>query len=389
MIHEVLPVLFGVIVISFAVLMAGKKLDKPQRATRPPLAEDGQTTRAGSAPSKNPISPPPENQPSKPMEERPIQSNVGTKAATSPPVPGLNPLNFRQVSLEDALSQDLITMTCRGAGLQKLSLILALQTAEPLVVVIAAGSIFESKDPQTQNMLVPSENRLPLIEKGNSRIERGDSRSFLVDARCMNMALDTPGYSNEFSVKKTRVSGDLDRLIRSAEFTKLSPRVEQFAIWTITDNPNPGGYTPIIENRGTNTTGIPLPPLASGAGRRQGTGTGPDEDEIFEIRRVFSSCGIEVQRYRALQSEVKAIIPMNTWAIIPMRTWTDRSGRKLEAELLEISPKVDEKERYRGIFRRPDGTTFIYAIGDLIESDVQLVKGALDKNPSLLPKTGK
>jgi hypothetical protein len=55
-----------------------------------------------------------------------------------------------------------------------------------------------------------------------------------------------------------------------------------------------------------------------------------------------------------------------------MRTWTHRDGRTLTAELLSVSKNADGY--YEGNFRRLDGTTFRFEIGNLSIEDVNHVK---------------
>ena len=55
-----------------------------------------------------------------------------------------------------------------------------------------------------------------------------------------------------------------------------------------------------------------------------------------------------------------------------MRTWTHRDGRSLTAELLSLSKNTDGY--FEGDFRRPDGTTFRFQIGNLSTEDVNYVK---------------
>jgi hypothetical protein len=64
-------------------------------------------------------------------------------------------------------------------------------------------------------------------------------------------------------------------------FSEASARVKQFAIWTITDNPERGGYM------GISTGFLPY-------------GSGPDDDEIEAIRTLFISAGISTGKYQAL-----------------------------------------------------------------------------------------
>jgi hypothetical protein len=63
------------------------------------------------------------------------------------------------------------------------------------------------------------------------------------------------------------------------EFYTETYRVQQFAIWTITDNPARGEYI------GIGTFGL---------------GTRPSDEEMNEIRYLFETAGIATGQYQAL-----------------------------------------------------------------------------------------
>jgi len=79
----------------------------------------------------------------------------------------------------------------------------------------------------------------------------------------------------------TPVSGDLVKLLYLPDFHEETSRVQQFAIWTITDNPERDGYMGIA-------TGFQI------------FGTDPSDDEIDRIRVLFEKAGILTDKYKAL-----------------------------------------------------------------------------------------
>jgi hypothetical protein len=89
---------------------------------------------------------------------------------------------------------------------------------------------------------------------------------------------DVPEPGDQFALHAPP-EGDLSKLLGVSEFRSASFRIQQFAIWTITDNPSRGGYV--------------------GLGMF-GFGTGPSEEEMEEIRSFFRKAGISLGRYRAL-----------------------------------------------------------------------------------------
>jgi len=59
-------------------------------------------------------------------------------------------------------------------------------------------------------------------------------------------------------------------------------RVQQFAVWTITNNPKRNGYVGL-------TSGFSV------------FGSGPDDEEIDAIRHLFDMADIDMGKYRALR----------------------------------------------------------------------------------------
>lgn len=67
-------------------------------------------------------------------------------------------------------------------------------------------------------------------------------------------------------------------LLQRPQFGRAPFRVQQFAVWTLTDNPSRRGFVG----------------LGSGI-----SGTGPSDEEIDAIRALFEAAGVAPGAYRA------------------------------------------------------------------------------------------
>lgn len=179
-----------------------------------------------------------------------------------------------QVELNTAATKGMVKVSASGDGLESLNLSLESMSDGPLEITIAPGTIFRANSGGTQNM-VAREERVVRLES------RGSKESVTIGAACAEMHKDTPGESDAFTVAETPASEDLKKLLHLPEFRNQSFRVQQFAIWTITDNPSRDGYL------GIGTFGF---------------GEGPSSDELQRIRAVFQQAGIPTEKYRALQT---------------------------------------------------------------------------------------
>lgn len=103
-----------------------------------------------------------------------------------------------------------------------------------------------------------------------------------VDVACAQMHDDQPGEtgkSDAFSVRAALAKGDLAKLLKSQGFAEAGFRVQQFAVWTITNNPSRSGYVHLTSF---------------------GIGSGPSAADLREIKAMFKDAGITTGAYRAL-----------------------------------------------------------------------------------------
>lgn len=185
-----------------------------------------------------------------------------------PPTP--TPLT---VELSEAQAQGLTQVSITGRGLERIQVALESLSAEPLQIIILPGTIFQAHTAGTQNMVVRQRQVAYLPSRGTK-----DSLTLL--AACANMELGVPEESDGFSISTAAVPEDLIKLLSLPAFLNEDFRVQQFAIWTITDNPPRGGYV--------------------GLGYF-GVGSGPDAEEMQRIRALFQQAGIPTDRYQAFQ----------------------------------------------------------------------------------------
>jgi hypothetical protein len=187
----------------------------------------------------------------------------------SPVTPASTPL---QVGLVDAIAADLVEMTADGMSLQELALGLDSLADDPIAIDVAPGLVFRPGASGTQSMVVITETLIA--------IEPGEHVDVVLDVACASMLRDTPGSSDDFTLSTTPASASLRKLVATPGFAAADFRVQQFAIWTITNNPASGGYV------GLGSFGV---------------GSGPDDTEISQIIALFKEAGIDTSGYRALR----------------------------------------------------------------------------------------
>jgi hypothetical protein len=177
------------------------------------------------------------------------------------------------ISLSDATAQGMVKFAAVGHGLDSVKLTLTSRSPGPLAVTIPAGTILATTSKGVQNMVVREEQSVAL-DGPDAEV------SLTVPAACVNMTLKVPLNGDDFTLDRGPAGGDLARLVNLASFRERTFRVQQFAIWTITDNPMPGEYV------GIGSFGV---------------GSGPSSEELQLVRALFAEAGISTNKYRALR----------------------------------------------------------------------------------------
>jgi hypothetical protein len=179
----------------------------------------------------------------------------------------------RRIDLQEALELGLLSANVRGISLESIEVEVSLKVDESIELSILPGTTFLAPSPDLQTMVVRHQVFIFLEEK--------DEVSLEVDVACANMRLEAPSGGEEYIVKIEPPAEELRKLMGLPEFQDASFRLQQFAIWTITDNPARGQYV------GLTTT--------------SGDGGQPSNSELQKIAGWFESAGIPLDGYPALR----------------------------------------------------------------------------------------
>jgi hypothetical protein len=168
-----------------------------------------------------------------------------------------------------------------GDDLTSITVELQSMTTDGLKVLIVPGTIFEAQSADTQSMVVTGTREALLWSYGSTE-------TVTVPVACVNMNLDVPHQSDTFTIRSAPAPQDLIKLLSLSDFFKKTQRVQQFAVWTITENPNcRSAYREL-------TTG--WDPFS---------GSGPSDAEMSTIQELFEKAGISINKYPALGGAYK------------------------------------------------------------------------------------
>lgn len=182
------------------------------------------------------------------------------------------PANTTSIELSAAESGRLVEVTLTDADLQFLDVTLKLRGTNPLEVIIPAGAIFTAQSNRVQNMMVRMRQTVLLTPAE-------PQAAVTIPVACINMAREVPTAYDKLTLGSTLVSGDLLKLLQNPDFLHQSFRIQQFAIWTITDNPSRSQYVGITSS---------------------GFGGEPSEAELQTVRNLLIQSGIDTRKYKAM-----------------------------------------------------------------------------------------
>ncbi|HEY69662.1 MAG TPA: hypothetical protein G4O08_03660 [Anaerolineae bacterium] len=197
--------------------------------------------------------------------------------------PAPDPSDLPQLDLREALAEGLLDVEVLGESLQRIDVRLV-PHLEPEIelsfeVTILPGTLFLAPTGSLQDMVVRY-GRTVMI-RPTFELSLDLEFELEISVACADMHLSGPEGGEVYTVSMEHPHEDLIRLLDEPGFASQEFRVQQFAIWTITDNPGRYDYV------GLSRFGI--------------SGTGPSDEEMELIRQLFTSAGIPLERYRALQ----------------------------------------------------------------------------------------
>jgi len=178
-------------------------------------------------------------------------------------------VDLTKVTLREALTDGLVVATITGRDLSQVEIKIKPKVDLNLEVEVEPGTMFISGTEGVQNMVVRKQETIYLKPNLEVGLE--------LEVSCANMDLKQPSSSDVFTVSAEPAVEDLARLLGLEDFPFLDLLVQQFAIWTITDNPSDSfSYTGIEIN------GVTEYPLVF---------------EINQIRGLFEEAGIDTTKY--------------------------------------------------------------------------------------------
>jgi hypothetical protein len=178
----------------------------------------------------------------------------------------------RTVELSDALSQGLVDATVHGYSLQNVNFTLKSYSDEPLRIKLDLGTMFNASSSDLMDLAALSSTTYYL------QPHEGWSWYVQVTSATMAMSRVTPQNTDLLLISPITQNQDLIQLLNCEGFGNQTFRVQQFAVWTITDNPTRDGY------RGLGSAG---------------NFTGPSDSELQAIKDLFVAAGISTQNYQA------------------------------------------------------------------------------------------
>jgi len=177
------------------------------------------------------------------------------------------------VPLADAVAAGNVQATINGGGLEKMTVRLQSKSDGLLEIVIAPGVIFAPQSGDVQRMVVR--------QAAVAVLQPGGAAALDVPVSCAEMQKKEPHPGDSFKVAAQPASSDLQKLFTLPDFAFAAPRLQQFAVWTLTDNPAKGAYT------GLSLTG--------------GFGGGPSPDELAAVKDLLAQAGLDSAKYKAFQ----------------------------------------------------------------------------------------
>jgi len=200
---------------------------------------------------------------------------------------------FQRVDLFEAIRKGLVTATAIGGGLQSATIRLELKTKHVLAVDVPGTTYLGSRSGTLQNMVILATTTAWLTPDQ-------PKQDHYVPVACANMPLDAPSGKDDLVIQplpsKAPKWADLRKLISAPEFADAERIMQQFAVWTITDNPASGDAIKSIQVTFIRPNGISERP----------TSARPDLDSI---RTLFVKVGIDPTRYAVFSKPSDVVKP--------------------------------------------------------------------------------
>lgn len=198
----------------------------------------------------------------------------------------------REVGLVCAVRNGLVIQIVFVKGIQALDLQLVNKTDGSLKVVILPGTIFYPAEDKTQALVVTQQVIVYLAP--------GEDKTAAVNIACYNMRYEQPTDATAFRPELGKTDSTLfAKLVQSEMFQDATFRIQQFAIWLITDHPQTrqefaglGLGSDVVD--ALQLLGVPPEALVYFYIFPEST-YDLTEDEFFGMRLIFTLAGIPIE----------------------------------------------------------------------------------------------
>ncbi len=212
------------------------------------------------------------------VTQLPQTDGMVMEVTVAPAEPTQESESVAEYDLDKALSKKLVQVQAAGLGPTTVSLEISSKSKKDLVIRIPAGTVFKASSNRVQKMVVCVEQSVDLSPASKDE----PSKWITVSVASLDMRLTLPGEKDELKLDSPVRDADLKKLLALPALSAESFRVQQFAIWTITENPSRNGFA-----------SIDMEDSDSG-------GSGPTDAEIQSIIALFKQAKISTGKYRAL-----------------------------------------------------------------------------------------
>lgn len=176
------------------------------------------------------------------------------------------------LTLVEAAQSGQVDIEITGDDLVNASAVFTSKADAPLAITLEAGTQLLSDKANVTNLALRQTIRFGLLP--------GEKRELHLPVVSLNMKQNSPSIVDDFTVSAKAVKPELLQLLALPEFRFAPLRVQQYAVWVITDNPTVNGFV---------ETGM------------FGRETAPTSDELAEVRRLLEAAGLDPAKYKAFK----------------------------------------------------------------------------------------
>lgn len=264
------------------------------------------------------------------------------------------------ISLESAISNNLVDLRIQGAGLNMVDLSLSTKASPWIIVRIPAGTVADSSGAEVQSMVITAD-RLAILDNG--------SLDLRCSAACLNMTKEIPEESDGFTLSSSLADPRIVALLRCDKFRAADWISKQYAIWTITDNPRRGSFRIIQQTNRMDGRELFTTPIR-----------GLSDQFFEEIKAILISGGLNPSQFNAF-SDGQQAIPA------PAEEQKSRRQEKTQQRIAENARNAEiENAKWRtwgtadGLYRtEAKFVAFARGVVTLKKKDGQLIKLSIEK----------